>query len=143
APELQFRSNLAAGFREMSARGTISLWMTAAEVAAAQSSGLRVVVHDLDPTDPRPPEIPADADLFITRVRLDLAGVKALDVEVLTPDGKLVKCMPDIAFDPAEGLIYACCEAELARVAASKRTVTRLWATYENGRRLLGELDLA
>lgn len=140
APELRFRSSLTTTLKQMSARGSISLWLTAAEVAAAQASGLRAFVFDLDPANPKPAEIPPEADLFITRVRLDLKGVQTLDVEVLAEDGTVLKRMPDIAFDGAEGVIYACCEADLARLAASKRTLTRLWATYEDGRRLLGEL---
>ena len=140
APELQFRSSLTTTLRQMSTRGSISLWLTAAEVAAAQASGLRAFVFDLDPQNPKPAEIPPDADLFITRVHLDLKGVQSLDVEVLAEDGTLLKRMPDIAFDANEGVIYACCEADLARLASSKRTLTRLWATYEDGRRLLGEL---
>lgn len=140
APELCFHLGLGTTLREMKKRGTLALWLTASQVAAAQASGLHTVLYELDLSNPQPPHIPADADLFITRVRVDLTGVESLDAEVLADDGSVLKRMPDIAFDAAEGAIYACCEAELARAATSAGRLTRLWATNESGRRLLLEV---
>jgi hypothetical protein len=48
--------------------------------------------------------------------------------------------MPDIAFDPADGAVFACCEAELARASANTPTITRVYAFDDDGRRLLCEL---
>jgi hypothetical protein len=140
APELVFRAALTTTLRQMKERGTIALWLTSEEVAKAQASGLKTTLYELDPNDPKPPDIPADADLFITRVRVDLTGITALDAEVLADDGTVLKRMPDIGFNPADGAIYACCEAELARTASAAGKLTRLWATSASGRRLLLEV---
>jgi hypothetical protein len=140
APELAFRARVGASLRTLDARGTLDVWLTARDVERVRASGLRTFFHEIDPAHPVAPQLPADAELVITRVPIDLAGVRALDVEVLSPDGRLLKRMPDVAFDPADGAIFACCEAELARTAAASQTITRLWATDDGGRRLVGEL---
>ena len=141
APELAFRSKLAELFQVMNARGTLDLWLTAGEVERVVASGLRVVRFDLDVENPRAPELPAEFDILITRVPVDLTGVRRLDAEVFSTSGERLKLMPEITFDPADGAVFACCEADLARAAASAvQTVTRVWATGEGGRRLLCEI---
>ena len=142
APELGFRSGLGATFRAMKARGTLDLWLTAEGVERlAASSELRVHVWELNLEAPVPPEIPADADLLITRIPVDLRGVGRLEAEIFSADGRLLKTMPDVAFDPIDGAVYACCEAELARTASGVLgTMTRVWGIEESGRRLLLEL---
>ncbi|MGC4086593.1 MAG: hypothetical protein QM756_01610 [Polyangiaceae bacterium] len=140
APELAFLEGLGSALRVMHARGTLDLWLTAKGVEALQSSGKRVLVFELDPENPRAPVIPADTELLVTRVPVDLDDVRSLEAEVLSDDGRVLKVMPDIAFDPAENAVYACCEAELARTAASAQRLTRVWATGASGRRLLLEL---
>ena len=140
APELGFYAGLGATLRAMNARGTLDLWLTANQVEKLRSSGMRTVLYELDLQNPRAPEIPPDAELFITKVTLDLTDVQRLECEVLDDQGRTLKHMPDIAFDAAENAIYACCEAELARTAAAFKRLTRLWATGRSGRRLLAEL---
>lgn len=137
APELTFRSGLERQLRAMDARGTLDLWLTRRDLARVLASGLRVVQFDLDVANPTVPVFPEQFDLLVTRIALDLTGVHRLDAEVLTPSGELLKRLPDIAFDPADGAIYTCCEAELARTAASVQTVMKLWAEDDSGRRLV------
>lgn len=141
APELTFRTSLGATLRTMSARGTLDLWLTSAGVARLKaSSNLEVVVFELDLERLALPEVPPGTDLLITRIPLDLRGVRRLEAEILTLDGRLVKLMPDIAFDPGDGAVYACCEADLARAASVPNTMTRVFAIEETERRLVLEL---
>jgi len=141
APELSFRASLGATFREMSARGSIDLWLTAEGLSRLQAQGgLRVVLFELDLEHPSLPEIPEGTDLLVTRVPVDLQGIGRLEAEVFSLDGRLLKRMPDITFDPADGAVFACCEAELARHASAAQTMTRIWAVREEGRSLLLEL---
>lgn len=140
APELAFRGELERTFRSMQARGTLDVWLTAREAERMAATGLRVVRFDLDPAQFVAPDLTSDFDILITRMPIDLSGVTRLDAEVLTPDGQLLKRMRDIAFEPSDHAIYACCEAALARVAASRPTITRVWATDAHGRRLVIEL---
>jgi hypothetical protein len=132
APELAFRAGLGGTLHAMNARGTLDLWITQGQIAELRARGLNLVVFDVDPANPTTPEIPPTADLVIAKVPLDLTGVRRLDAEVLTDDGRLLKRMPDIDFDPAEGAIFTCCEAELARTAVAARRLTRLWASRES-----------
>jgi hypothetical protein len=142
APELTFRAGLAAALQGMAARGTLDMWLTARDVERMRGSGLNIVFYEFDASNPVPPELGPDSELIITKIPLDLTGVRTLDIEILSREGRVLKRMPDVHFDAADGAIYACCEAELARTAASSTgTRTRLWATDESGSpRLLGEL---
>jgi hypothetical protein len=71
---------------------------------------------------------------------MKLDGIRRLEAEVCSMSGELLKRMPDIAFDPADGAVFACCEAELARASANTPTITRVYAFDDDGRRLLCEL---
>lgn len=143
APELGFRRALEHTLQQMKARGTLSMWLTAAEVEELAAGGLRVRRVELDLANPQPPDLSGEFDILVTRVPLDLSQIRQLEAEVLAPDGQLLKRMPDISFDPADGAVYACCEAELARIAAAAKTVTRVWVRDESGRRLLSEIRSA
>jgi hypothetical protein len=143
APELAFRGAVGEQLRTMDARGTLDLWLTARGVDAVVSRGLRVVQQEIDPQNPHMADLPDDFDILITRVPLDLSGVRRLEAEILGATGERLKLMPDIEFDPADGAVFMCCEAELARAAAaSEKTVTRVWAHDDSGRRLIGEIRL-
>ena len=141
APELRFRQDLASIVRALGARGTLDLWLTARDAERVRASGARAAYYDLvDLANPAPFELPPDAELLIARVPLPLEGVRALEVEVLTADGQVLKRMPDVAFDPADGAVFACCEVALARIAGDAGRTTRFWATDARGRRLLAEI---
>lgn len=141
APELGFREHVARTLREMRARGTIDLWLTASGVERLSRSGLRVMQFEIDPGRLNFPDLSGDVDILVTKVPLDLRGVHRLDAEVLSPDGRHLKTMPEIAFEAADGAVFACCEIELARAAAGVPSVTKVWAYDEAGqRRLLGEI---
>jgi hypothetical protein len=140
APELSFRAGLASTLKEMSARGTLDPWLTEHDLERVLGSGLRVLRYELDLSDPRPPDLASEFDLLVTKIAIDLRGVHRLDAEILSPEGVLLKSMPDIGFDPKDGAVYACCEAELARAASSARTITRVWATRDEGRQLVHEI---
>ncbi len=143
APELQFRSRVAATVRSLGERGTLNLYLTRAEVDQLLASKLSVAFLEYDPQTLGQFEIPADAEVLVTKVPLDLRDVTEVEVEVVAEDGRTVKRMPDVAFDAEAGAFYACCEAELARVASSTRRSTRVWSIEPSGRRLLAELPVA
>jgi len=141
APELTWRDDLGRVLQIMKKRGTLSLWLTARGVDELAGSGLRILQFTLDPSNPFEPDLKSDFDILVTKVPIDLTGVRRLEAEVFSPDGsRLLKVMPDIPFDLADGAVYACCEAELARAAASVSSLTRVFATYDDGRRLIGEI---
>lgn len=141
APEAGFHSGLGTTLRAMNGRGTLDLWITARDVERMRASGLNTVLYEWAPG--KVPEIPADADLLIARIPLPLEGVRSIDAELYSVDGRLLKRMPDVLFDPADGAVFACCEADLARQAAnSVRTLTKLWVVTDGERRLLADLSL-
>ena len=141
APELSFRAHVQQNLRTMAERGTLDLWLTARDVERVRASGLRVKFYEIDNTADLPPlDLSDDFDILITKVPFDLTGVRRMDAEVFSATGQPLKTMPDIAFDPADGAVFACCEAELARAADAASTVTRVYAVEDSGRRLLVEL---
>ena len=140
APELTFRAGLQNTLREMAARGTLELWLTERDLERLVAGGLRVRRYNIDAESFSPPDLTGEFDILVTRVPFDLTGVRRLDAEVFSLSGQQLKRMPDIAFDPADHAIFACCEAELARTAAAMNTVTRVYAVDDSGRRLVCEL---
>jgi hypothetical protein len=135
APELRFHRDLSRAFREMKATGTIDLWLSRSQAEAVLASGVRVLQFDLTPDNPSPPDLSGDFDVLLTKIHVDLRGLEQVDVEVFTPDGRRLKVMPEIAFDPEEGAVYTCCEADLARAAGSVKTVSKLFGTNRAGER--------
>jgi hypothetical protein len=141
APEVAFHAGLASTLRLMNARGSLDLWICERDIERVRASGLKAMVWEWTLEHPLPPEIPPGTDLVITRIPLPLAGVRTIDAEIYSADGRLLKRMPDVLFEPADGAIFACCEAELARAAASApRTLTKVWAVSDGERRLVAEL---
>ncbi len=140
APELAFREDLGRTLLGMRDRGTLDVWLTARGVADLVASGAKVARFDLDLANPGAPDFSQDFDLLVTRVPLSFDGVDTLEADVMTPDGRVLKTMPDIRFDREDGAVYACCERELAIVAAQVSTVTRVWARSSAGRRLVAEI---
>lgn len=141
APELAFRESLGHTLRAMKARGTLNLWQTEQGVAELIASGAKVRRYDYDLENPGAPDLSGDFDILVTRVPIALEEIEHLDAEVLAPDGRVLKTMPDITFDRKDGAVYACCERELAVAAAASTTTTRLWARDAKGsKRLIAEL---
>lgn len=135
APELKLHGDLTSAHREMKARGTLEFWLNRRQAEAVLASGARVLQFDLTADNTKVPDLSADFDLLLSRVQVDLRGLTQIDVEVCTPDGRQLKVMPEIAFDPEDEALYTCCEAELARVAISAKTVSTLWGTDRAGER--------
>jgi len=141
APHLTFRAGLGATLRQMASRGTLDVWLTTAQVEQLQAAGqVRAVIFNFDPEHPVEPDIPPGTELLITRIPLDVKGARLLEADVFSSDGRLLKHMPDINFNPEDGAVYACCEAELARLAGTQPTLVRVWVTDDAGRRVVAEL---
>jgi hypothetical protein len=141
APEVAFHAGVASTLRSMNSRGTLDPWITGRDLERVRASGLKTLVWEYSPETVKSLEIPPDADILITRIPLPLEGVRSIEAELYSADGRLLKRMPDILFDPADGAVFACCEADLARTAAnSPSTVTKVWAVTDSGRRLVANL---
>jgi hypothetical protein len=141
ADELRFRDDLGSMVRALAGRGALDMWLTARDAAEVRASGVPATYYDLADVENPPPEIAPDAELVLARIPLPLAGVRAVDVDVLAPDGRLLKRMPDVAFDPADGAVFACCDVGLARIASASRCLIRFWGTGDAGaRRVIGEI---
>ena len=141
ADELRFRADLGSTLRAVAAGGALDMWLTARDAERVRASGVRATYYDLADVDHPPPDIAPDAELVLARIPLDLAGIRSVDVDVLAPDGRVVKRMPDVAFDAADGAIFACCDVGLARIASASRCLIRFWGTGDEGaRRVLGEI---
>jgi hypothetical protein len=139
AAEVAFHAGLGSTLRVMNDRGTLDPWLTARDVERVRASGLRTMLFEYDIENPQVPDIPPGTELLITRIPFPLEGLRSIDAEVYSADGRLLKRMPDVVFDPADGAVFACCEVELARAAAShaSRIVTKVWGVRDGAERSL------
>ena len=109
--------------------GTWEIGATRREVDALLASGRRIDYWELDQPQAGEGEAPSDpaVELVIVRLNVDLAGVEQVDFEISDLDGGAVKTIRDFRFDPADGALYAVCDAGLARVAFVRpNTITRI-----------------
>lgn len=73
-------------------------------------------VHYLDiGADTHTVEWPAETELVVYRVDVDLRGYHDIDVEILNAQGEHMKWFRDCTFDAADGALYGVCDAPLAR----------------------------
>lgn len=141
APELAFRESLARSVRRAVERGTFEMYLTAAEADRIAASGLKVQRLELANTpEMQTCALERDCDLTITRFPIDLTGARGLDVEIYAGD-RLSKAMPDVSFDVSDGAVFLCCEGELARATAGFVARTKLYARYDDGRRMVAEIN--
>ena len=92
-------------------------------------------VHYLDiGADTHTVEWPADTELVVYRVDVDLRGYENIDVEILNAQGEHMKWFRDCIFDPADGALYGVCDAPLARSTFRiEPVVARVQAIRANG----------
>jgi hypothetical protein len=98
--------------------GLFSGGATRAEVERLRSSGHRVHFADLGSGG----EVtiagwPADTELVITRLGVDLRGWRDISVEITIGDGPVAKTFRDCTYAPEDGALYAVCHEPLARAA--------------------------
>lgn len=136
APDLELHEALGQALRASAASGALELWLTKAGVARLEGSGLRVLRARWSESGPASvPDLDVDFDVLVTEVPIDLRGARRLDVEIFDLEGRHLKTMPEVSFDPDDGAVYACCDAKLARLATRARTMSRVWVTDAEGRR--------
>ncbi|MBC7173933.1 MAG: hypothetical protein H5U40_15940 [Polyangiaceae bacterium] len=132
--------SLRRGIVEFVRRGTFDVVITAAEVAAIRSSGLRTTMVDAPiGRDSAVGEVDNSAEILLIRVELPLESVSRLDVEMLSGT-TLVKTLDAARFDRHEGAIYFACEADLARTAGASGARHRFVAVEGGERRVLREI---
>ena len=78
--------------------------------------------------------MPADTELVVYRVDVDLRGYENIDVEISSAQGEHLKWFRDCVFDPADGASYGVCDAPLARSTFRiEPVVVRVHATRDDG----------
>ncbi len=143
APELVFVDELVTKARQSGERGTLDLYIRAADVARVRASNRKVQMIELENrADLQSYVLDRDADVFIARVPIDLRGVDELDIEVFVNDSaQPLKVMRDVAFDEDDGAIFMCCEGDLARATANIHTKALMYGRDAGGRRLIAEVN--
>lgn len=143
APELVFVDELTSTVRRLGDKGTLELYIRAADVERLRASSRKVQLIELANTSERQSYVvERDAEILLSRIPLDLHGVEELDIEVYLGDSdEAAKVMRDVAFDEDAGAVFTCCEGDLARATANVRTRSRYYGRSADGRRLIAELD--
>ncbi len=116
--------------------GVIGTSFTRTQIDAL-SKEVRMFVLELTPdTAHELKSLPEDVEVIVTHLNIDLRGYESADVIVERPDGSHVKTFHDVGCDPADGSIFAWCEAPLARLALfSGPSVTRVFGTRAGERK--------
>jgi hypothetical protein len=124
-------------------RGTFFLGHTRGEVEALLQTH-RCTVVDCGSGGFTRVRAPRSAELFITKLTIDLRGVERVDVESYVEGYGLVKTMRDIRFDPADGALYGVCEAPLAHLSFGHGQPVRskIVGIRDGERRVLAESEL-
>ncbi len=140
APELAAYHSLVASLRDIAERGTLMTYITALDATKMRERyGDRLVYFDLPNDGTTHLDIPKDAELFLTRVALDVQDAERIDVEIAVEGVGPIKVMPDITFEREEGAIYIACEGDLARMTVNMPVRTRYWGHTPSGRKLLAD----
>lgn len=143
APELVFVDELTSMVQRLGQRGTLELYIRAADVERIRASNRKVQMIEIaNKPELQSYVIEADTDVLIARTAIDLRGFEELDLELYLGDSDVpAKVMRDISFDADDGAVFMCCEGELARATTGIRTKTRLFGRDTNGRRLITEVN--
>jgi hypothetical protein len=153
APEAEFSEGLRRAAEWIGRRGAFNVGSTRAEVDQLLASGLRVEYRDFgDGSVPAEiPPIPADIDLYVYRVGVDLgallgaeglATLEGVDVVLERLGGEHIKTFRDVRFDPADRAFYGVCERPLAELAFRSGPIrAKLVVHSGKERRLLATLE--
>jgi hypothetical protein len=135
---------LARSMRFIGRHGVIGRSFTRVEVERL-SKKERMLILELDAKKPMELEPWGDdIDVVVTHLPVDLRGADTADVVVERPDGTHIKTFRDIGCDPADGSLFAYCEAPLARIALmSGPTVTRVIAERDGKRSQVAEFHVS
>jgi hypothetical protein len=115
---------------------------TADSIDVLRRRGFKVEVADAVPGTPYQARWSEEAEIVVTHFVVDMRGHSGrFDVEIETPDGAVVKALPDVTYDPSDGSFYAVCEAALARTSRGAHVFWNLYETTGNTRTLVGTLE--
>lgn len=132
-PELALYDDVIAATRYLAGRSAFFTGILEKNVDALLASGRRIAVIDADGTDP----IPEWAEQVLYSIGLDLTGIEQVDIEILNPDGQVMKVMPDMEFEPGAKRLLLLCEAHLARIASNAQADIRFVGVSGQERRIL------
>lgn len=134
-----FFDDLARLTRFVGRHGIIATSFTRAQIDALAKE-VRMFVFELSPGAQEIEPFPEDVDIVVTHLNVDLRAFDSADVEVERPDGTHIKTFCDVGCDPADGSVFAWCEAPLARMALlSGPTVTRVFGIQGGERQQIVE----
>jgi len=143
APEALFVDRLALLGRFLQGRTGLDNGSTRAQVDALVRRGFRV--HSIDLGSGGRVEIspwPDDIEIVVTRLAVDARGFDQVQVECHTLGGQLVKTFLDVQCDPEDGVLYAVCEAPLARLSTLAGPIVATVTGVRSGQReLIGSFE--
>ena len=91
----------------------------------------------------RVPAWPADTQLIVYRVPVDLRGYDHIDVSVESVAGEHRRWFRDVQFDPLDGALYGVCDAPVARSTFRiEPLVLRVHAAQNGQRSVVAELRI-
>ena len=141
ALEAAFVDHIGMWGRYLAARAGVAMGNTKAYVDSLIARGYKVEIAEARLGQAFTPKWSEDAEIAVTRYDVDLRGHERLEAEVETPEGVHLKTFRDGEYDPADGAVYAGCEALLARKTNTVRSVLKLYALDGNKRTFLGAIE--
>jgi hypothetical protein len=136
ASEAEFVDHFSLLGAYLAARGGLDGGTTRERIDQLRAAGLRVQFTTPQPSlDAKLPPVDPDADLYVTRLDLDVRGYDHIEIQVYKADGTHVKTFLDVRGDPEDGRIYVVCEAPLARLALKIGPIVTHISGIRDGRR--------
>lgn len=143
--EVAFLDRLARFTHHIVARGLLHPSLMREELDQLVVGGTRVDLRELGaPGVVTVQPLEEGAQVVVQRADLRLFDVTNVDLEIVLPELGHVKTLRDLAVDPNDGAVYACCDAVLFRMAMaeSPRTTFRVVALRGGRRETIGEYEL-
>lgn len=142
APELAFLDTLATIAPWFAARGGFAGGLTREQVEELRGQPgvhyveLRTGVNEIGPW-------PAETQVVVYRVAVDMRGYSDIVVTLAKPTGEHLWTFRDGQFDPSDGFMYAACDEPLAReTMRAERVVARIEAARAGKRELVGTFEM-
>lgn len=143
ASDALFVDRLALLGRYLQGRGGFAVGSTRAQVEALHARGFRIHTVEIAAgtrCDLTP--FPDDVEIVVTKIVVDARGFDHVEVECRTLAGQVVKTFRDVQCDPEEGVLYAVCEAPLARLSLlAGPVVATLTGVREGQRVVIGSVE--
>jgi len=130
---------LGSAVRKALLTGRFGTVVTPSFIRRLQDAGARLREYHLEPGGSVNCTLAPDDDLVVSHLRVDMSGVRQVDLLIDDENGALLHRARHVAFDPASSEVTVIPPVALVRTMGTSRQRMRLMAVDRSSERLLGE----